>query len=137
MSIVNVQKITRKNDYSDLDLDFTANPITGDVSKKIGEDSIARSIRNLIFLNFYEKPFQPNIGSNAIKLLFENINIMTANLLRDSIIQVVQNYEPRASLVEVIVISKPDDNGYQAKIVFRPINKKEPYTISMFLERIR
>jgi phage baseplate assembly protein W len=137
MSIVNVQKITRKNDYSDLDLDFGANPITGDISKKIGEDSIARSIRNLIFLNFYEKPFQPSVGSNAIKLLFENINVMTANLLRDSIIQVIQNYEPRASLIEVNVTSKPDENAYQAKIIFRPINKKEPYTMSVLLERIR
>lgn len=137
MSIINVQRITRKNDYSDLDLDFESNPITGDISKKIGEDAIARSIRNLIFLNFYEKPFQPSVGSNAIKLLFENINVMTANLLRDSIIQAIQNYEPRVSLIEVNVTSKPDENAYHAKIIFRPINKKEPYTMSVLLERIR
>ena len=69
-----VQKVTRKNDYSDLDLDFLAHPTTGDVVKKTGLDAIKRSVRNLILTNYYDKPFRPGIGSNAQKILFDNIN---------------------------------------------------------------
>lgn len=137
MAIVNVQKVSRKTDYSDLDLDFGVHPVTGDILKKHGVEAIARAVRNLIFYNFYDKPFQPQIGSNAQKLLFDNVTIMTANLLRDAIIQVIQNYEPRAEVIDVIVQSKPDENGYSARIAFKPINRTEPYTITVFLERIR
>jgi len=136
-TITNIQKISREVDYTDLDLDFRVHPITGDLSKKVGVEAIARSIRNLVFLNFYEKPFQPHIGSNAQKLLFENINIMTANQLKDAIIQVITNFETRAQLIDVMVQSKPDENGYSARIVFKPLNRREPYTTQVFLERIR
>lgn len=137
MALVNVQKVTRKDDFSDLDLDFFAHPVTGDVVRKRGVDAIARSVRNLIFMNFYDKPFQHEIGSNARKLLFENITPMTANFLKDAIIQVIQNFEPRAQLIDVVVESKPDENGYSSRIVFRPINVLEPQLVTIFLERIR
>jgi len=137
MAIVNVQKVTRKSDYSDLDLNFGMHPVTGDITKKVGVEAIARSVRNLIFTNFYDRPFNPQIGSNAQKLLFENIDMMTANLLKDAIIQVIQNFEPRAQVIDVVVQSRPDENGYTARIAFRPINRTEPYTITVFLERIR
>jgi len=137
MAIVNVQKVARKSDYSDLDLNFGMHPVTGDITKKVGVEAIARSVRNLIFTNFYDRPFNPQIGSNAQKLLFENIDMMTANLLKDAIIQVIQNFEPRAQVIDVVVQSRPDENGYTARIAFRPINRTEPYTITVFLERIR
>lgn len=137
MAIVNVQKKSRQSDFSDLDLDFFAHPITKDVVKRKGLDAIARSIRNLVFLNFYDKPFQHEIGSNARKLLFENLNVMTANMLRDAIIQVIQNYEPRADVIDVIVKADLDNNGYTAQVQFRPVNTLEPQLLSLFLERIR
>lgn len=137
MAIVNVQKVSRKADYSDLDLDFNVHPVTGDITKRYGVEAIARSVRNLIFTNFYDRPFQPHIGSNAQKLLFDNVTIMTANLLKDAIIQVIDNFEPRAQVIDVVVQSKPDENGYSAKITFKPLNRPEPYLITVFLERIR
>lgn len=137
MAIVNVQKISRKIDYSDLDLDFNVHPVTGDITKRYGVEAIARSVRNLIFTNFYDRPFNPALGSNAQKLLFDNVTMMTANLLKDSIIQVIQNFEPRVEIIDVVVQSFPDENGYRSKIVFKPINKTEPYQVSVFLERIR
>ncbi len=100
-------------------------------------EAIARSVRNLIFTNFYDRPFNPALGSNAQKLLFDNVTMMTANLLKDAIIQVIQNFEPRVEIIDVIVQSKPDENGYSARIAFKPINRPEPYTITVFLERIR
>ena len=91
-----VQKVTRKRDWADLDLDFIAHPTTGDVVKKTGVDAIKRSIRNLVLTNFYDRKFRSYIGSNAQKVLFENINPFTATFLKDAITEVITNFEPRA-----------------------------------------
>ena len=127
----------RALDYQDLDLDFIAHPVRKDIVKKTGPDAVARAIRNLVLTNFYDGPFRPYIGSNAQKLLFENINGMTANHLQNAISEVVNNFEPRASLIGVRVVAQPDRNGYYAKIAFTVNNRPEPYGINVFLERVR
>lgn len=137
-----VQKITRKYDYSDLDLDFIPHPTTKDVVKKTGIDAIKRSVRNLILTNFYDRPFRSFIGSNAQKILFDNINPFTATFLKDAIIDVIVSFEPRVKLVDdenegVIVQVNPDDNGYNVQITFTPVNTGAPAVINLFLERLR
>lgn len=137
-----VHKTTRRPDYSDLDLDFIAHPATGDIVKKTGVDALKRSVRNLILTNFYDRPFRSWIGSNAQKILFDNINILTANFLRDAIVEVITNFEPRVALLQdvtngVIVNVDPDRNGYNVSISFTILNSGLPVTISVFLERLR
>lgn len=132
-----INKISRAPDYSDLDLDFIAHPTTGDVMKKKGVEAIKRSVRNLILTNFYDRPFVSRIGSNAQKLLFENGNLLTANFLKDAIVEVVSNFEPRVLLQDVLVEFDYDNNGYNASIQFIILNRNEPVVTSLFLERIR
>lgn len=127
----------RQTDYSDLDLDFIAHPGTGDIVKKTGPDAVLRSIRNLVLTNFWDRPFRSYIGSSAQKLLFENINPMTARLLEQAISEVIINFEPRAILIDVRVFADPDNNGYTAKILTGINNRPEPYVTTVFLERIR
>ena len=129
--------ISRIKDYTDLDLDFIAHPITGDVTKKVGPDAIARSIRNLVMTNYYDRPFRSQIGSNALKMLFENIGPLTAINLEQAISDVVTNFEPRAKLIGVKVKADPDNNGYSAKIAFYVKNRPEPFQTTLFLERVR
>lgn len=134
--------IIRNPPYKDLDLDFFPHPTTGDVVKKVGFDSIKRSIRNLILTNFYDRKFRSYIGSNSQKILFDNINPLTATFLKNAIIEVIQNFEPRAKLYDdpdrgVIVRMDPENNGYNVRIAFIEINRGEPVEIDMFLERIR
>ena len=50
--------------YKDLNLDFQQNTATKDIQKITDVESVKRSVRNLINLNHYEKPFKPEIGSN-------------------------------------------------------------------------
>jgi len=137
-----VQKVTRKFDYSDLDLDFIAHPTSKDVVKKRGFDAIKRSIRNLVLTNFYDKPFRSYIGSNVQKILFDNINPFTAIFLRDAIEEVITNFEPRVKLREdvsngIVVNVSSDNNGYDVTISFTIINTGAPVTFSLFLERLR
>lgn len=132
----------RRQDYSDLDLDFIAHPTTGDVVKKTGIDAIKRSVRNLVLTNFYDRPFRPFIGSSAQKILFDNINPLTATFLRNAITEVIRNFEPRVKINDdpnfgVIVQVDPDNNGYNVQINFTIVNRGEPAVINLFLERIR
>jgi phage baseplate assembly protein W len=129
--------INRKPDYSDLNLDFMAHPTTGDVMKLTGEEAIKRSVRNLVLTNFYDRPFRSYIGTNVNRLLFENPSPLTANFLKDAIKEVVRNYEPRVDIRDVTVVFDNDNNGFIATIVFNVINRLEPLTTIIFLERIR
>jgi len=127
----------RKPTYSDLDLDFIAHPTTGDIVIKKGEDAIKRSVRNLILTNFYDRPFRSYIGSNALKLLFENANSITATLLKDAIREVIENYEPRVKLTDIDLNFDYDNNGYNVTMRYIILNREQPVIISLFLERIR
>lgn len=133
---------SRLKDWSDLDLDFIANPTTGDIVKKTGSEAIKRSIRNLVLTNYYDRPFRSYIGSNASKILFDNINPFTATFLKDAITEVITNFEPRVRLEGndydgVRVTVSEDNNGYDVVIAFTEINSLIPTTISLFLERLR
>ena len=132
-----VNIIARKNDYADLDLDFTAHPTTKDVMKKTGLEAIKRSVRNLLLTNFYDRPFQSHIGSNALKLLFDNATPLTATFLNNAIRETLTNYEPRIRVDDLEVKFDYDNNGYYVKLFFTVVNRNEPATITLFLERIR
>ena len=89
--------------FRDIDLDFSRNAVTNDVN--IVEDVIAvkRAVKNLIQTNFYERPFQPELGCGIRELLFENFTPMTKVFLERKIEEVIVNYEPRVNLQNVAV----------------------------------
>lgn len=128
---------TEKQQYRDLDLDFFANPSTGDVAIKTGPQAVIRSIRNLVKTNFYDRPFRSAIGSNVINLLFEPISPFTQNLIEQFVTEVINNFEPRAALVSVNAKVRPDENGYECTIVFYVVNIADPIVTSIFLQRVR
>lgn len=132
-----VNILSRQPNFSDLDLDFLPHPTTKDVMKKVGVESVKRSVRNLILTNFYDRPFRSYIGSNAQKLLFENASPLTASFLKDAITEVLTNFEPRISVKGLQVNFDIDNNGYNVTIAFIILNNNLPVTINLFLERIR
>lgn len=127
--------IARK--FSDLDLDFTKHPVTKDVSRKVNENAIATAIRNLLLTSHYERPFNPDLGSNLKKFLFEPIDNVTTSLIQDSIFETIKNYEPRVTVEEVVAAPNYDLQRYDVYVTFFVKNTVEPITISFFLERIR
>jgi phage baseplate assembly protein W len=129
--------INRQPDYSDLDLDFFAHPTTKDVQVKTGEDAIKRSVRNLIFSNYYEKPFRSEVGSDVPRQLFENMTPFSELVLQNAILDVLRNFEPRISVVDIRVEADEENNGYNVTLYYIILNRNLPAAISMFLERIR
>lgn len=130
-----VSKTTRK--YSDLDLNFIIHPVKKDINKLIDERAVIGSIKNLLSTMHYERPFQPQIGSNITKLLFEPMDKLTAISVEREVTQTITNYEPRVKIDEIIVTPDYDNNSYQITLRFYILNRTEPITIEFFLKRDR
>ena len=99
--------------------------------------AVINSLKNLILTNHYERPFQPDIGSNVRKLLFENLDIVTSTALEREIEQVIKNYEPRVRLESVSVAPNFDDNAFTVNMQFSIVNRTEPVSVTFQLERLR
>ena len=123
--------------YKDLNLDFSQNIATKDIQKLLDVESVKRSVRNLINLNHYEKPFHPEIGSNLRGMLFENITPQMSHAITKEIDLLIRNYEPRAKLVQVSTMPQFDRNAYAATISFFVQNAPDRITVESFLERLR
>ena len=123
--------------YSDLDLDFTRNPVTSDIVKLNDVDSVKRSVKNLIQTNHYERPFHPEIGSDIRGLLFENMTPLTALNLERKVIEVLTNFEPRAKIVNVIAQPQEDANRYHIQISFYVVVISTPVFVETYLTRLR
>ena len=104
--------------YKDLNLNFTRNPVTGDVATVTDVNAVKRSIRNLLLTNHYERPFHPEIGSDIPALLFENFGPITGNQLSRNIEEMILNFEPRARVETVECFPVPDSNRYDVRIYF-------------------
>ena len=124
-------------EYRDLDLSFKVHPIKKDINKHIGEYAVINSIKNLMLLGHYEKPFRPDIGSNLRRLLFEPMDNVTSATLEREIETVVGNFEPRVSISKIQLIPDFDNNGYSINLEFYIVNRTDPVTIKFFLERAR
>jgi len=129
--------IQAERTFRDLDLNFTIHPVKKDINTHKNEFAVINSIKNLVLTNHYERPFQPEIGSNIRRLLFENVDSVVASQIEREITEVIGNFEPRAQVSQVIVIPSPDENTYKVILEFFIINSPNPITINFFLERIR
>ena len=124
--------------YTDLDLFFGKKSSNSDVQEITDVKAVKRSIRNLVLLNHYEKPFHPEIASGVRDMLFENMTPVTAVILARKIEDVIQNFEPRARLISVTALPNLDRNEYEVSIEFYVVNQPtELVDLTVMLERVR
>lgn len=123
--------------YQDFWPAFLFNNSTNDLSLIKNEESVKQAIVNLMQTRIGEKPFNPSYGSEINKLLFENFSPQTTAVLIELIKSAIENYEPRARLLNVIASPREEDNAYGVTIVFSVINKTEPITLEFLLNRTR
>ena len=128
---------TTSREWLDLDLNFAIHPIRKDINKHRAELAVINSIKNLVSTNHYEIPFQPEIGCNIRKLLFEPLDMVTATLIEREIVETIDNFEPRASVSKVVIKPDFDNNGFQVELLFKILNRTDPVAIKFFLERVR
>lgn len=130
--------INRKTrQYSDINLLFTAHPATADITKKTDEEAVKASIRNLIQTRNYERPFHPEIGCQIYSLLFENFTPIVKQVMKKTIFDVIDKFEPRAQIIDVIIRDKPDNNSIDLEIIFKLLNSERPITLRTAISRVR
>ena len=135
-SITNEKRSVRI--FKDLNLNFNKNLVTNDIAKLTDVEAIKRSVRNLVQLNHYEKPFHPEIGSNIRQSLFEPLNTLTAGVLTHNITNVLETHEPRILIHRVDCTPDIDRNAYNVRLDFFIINATtELISFEFILERIR
>ena len=123
--------------YRDLDL-FFSRKSNKDVNKVTDIEAVKRSVRNLVLLNSYEKPFHPEIAGDVRGLLFELMTPLTSAVIARKIQDVIENFEPRARLTGVQAIPDFDRNAYDVTVYFYVVNAPtELVEVTQLLERLR
>lgn len=123
--------------YSDLDINLDKHPVSGDVVRSTNDLAVVRAIKNLVLTDFYERPFKPTVGCNVRKLLFENFTPDIQEIVRQTIIDTIREFEPRCNNIDVKVTPYEDQNALTITIIFSLINREEPITLDFYLDRIR
>ena len=110
---------------------------TNDVNKLTNVEAVKRSLRNLINLQHFEKPFHPEIGSSIRSMLFEPMNPLTSLNIQRKIEEVISNFEPRVRLNQILASPDYERNRYEVRIMFYVIGSTQPVEVQTFLERLR
>lgn len=127
----------KKELYADFHMDLLQNPVSEDLARKLNEESIKESIRNLLLTDRGERLFQPEVGSDIRSMLFESITPDTLIILREMIRDTIISHEPRCNLISVDVVSAIDDNAVLVRVLFNVINSQTPVELTTTLKRIR
>jgi phage baseplate assembly protein W len=128
---------TITNIYKDIDLRFNPQPGNGDLSLVLDNRAVVASVRNLLLTNYYERPFQPLLGSNLTGLLFEPVTPLMETTIAQEIKNVINNFEPRVKINSVNASSNTTEDGYNVTMSFFIGNSTQATTVSVFLERNR
>ena len=129
--------LTQQSLYRDLNLTFNKHPVTGAICILKDREAVKRAVRNLIMTNIYERPYNPLFGGNVTSMLFENATQMTEHRIFEQIKTAIKNWEPRASLDNLIVDLQHDSNSLFVKIVFSIHNTLSPIELDITIDRVR
>ena len=122
--------------YIDLDAAFTANPRTHDVATKTDENAIRGALRNLVYTQHYDRPFQPDLGCQIYSMLFEPLDALSLIVAERVITDVINKYEPRIALQKVSV-NEQEDNSLFIQIEYLIKNTLQPQVFTTTFTRIR
>lgn len=138
MAVITPQTNTEEF-YSDFQTNFTIHPIKKDLTRLVNEDSVKRSIKNILLTNYYERRFRPRFGANIRKYLFDNITPLTLRAIQSDITNAINTYEPRANIIDIKVSAGSDNNEVDVTITFTTINRLQPVLLSatIALDRVR
>lgn len=127
---------TRSRLYKDIDLSFTAKP-NGELYIKRDAAAVKQAIKTLIQTNYFEKPYQPFFGADIRSLLFELADDDIEEEVGEQVIEAIEKYEPRASIIDVRVRALPDYNSISVTIEFQVVNTSEVVVFTTSISRLR
>ena len=112
--------------FKDISMTFQSNPLTSDLIALKNENAIARSIRNIVFTIPGEKFFNESFGSNINRSLFDNIDELSALIIKDQITESIENFEPRVDTVKVVTSPDFDNNSFDVVLTYEIVGADIP-----------
>lgn len=131
------ERVARTKVFADLDLSLILHPERNDLVPKYDLEAIKNSVKNLVQTNFSERPFQPFLGSNIRSFLFEPADAFTGVAIKNEIVRVLEQYEPRITGVTIQLVDDMDRNAYYVTIGFTIIGFETYGKVEFFLKRLR
>jgi len=107
----------RSRSFRDISLSFVRHPITNDVTFLKNEDAIKRAVINLVRTRVGERFFNDILGTSVGDALFE-LNNFDNDVIREEIITLLKNFEPRVELTNVFVEGQSDSNELLIQIEY-------------------
>jgi len=123
--------------FSDFDSLFQTNPITKKLNTNINREAVKESVRNLILTDYFERPFRSDIGCSIRAYLFELWSPAVKQTMENAVIEVINNYEPRADVLDVLVEDRSELNAISVTVAFQIRNDVTPVVLDVILERVR
>lgn len=130
-------QLKKEEQFSDFLNNFSRHPVSGALGKTINEAAVRQSIKNLILTDQGERLFQPNVGSDVRRSLFEPLDRVILNEITEAISSTIKYNEPRAKLIDVLVTGNEDSNELNVTVLFSLINSNTPISLDVILRRVR
>tara|TARA_B100000287_G_scaffold167992_1_gene158505 strand:+ start:77 stop:499 length:423 start_codon:yes stop_codon:yes gene_type:complete len=131
----NSKRVSEESVFTDLDLNFVAHPLTGDITTKKDADAIKRAVKNIVLTNHYERPFKPNFGSNLRSMLFELGTPRAHVRIRQAIIEELDILEPRIRVQNLTLNQR--DNEVNMTLFYTIVGGAETQSIDFSVRRVR
>lgn len=122
--------------FIDLDAAFSYNPRTRDVATKTDDNAVRGALRNLIHTKNYERPFQPDLGSQLHSLLFDNLDDFSITVAERVLADSIRKYEPRIEVFRVQVVPN-DANEMFIQVEYKIKNTQTPAVFTTSFTRVR
>lgn len=129
--------VSKKKPWRDLDLSLKIHPIRKDIIPLKDDTAIKNAVKNLLITNFFERPFQDDLGANLRGLLFEPAGYITEIQLRDNIRTVLSKYEPRVRVTNIDITDMSQENSYNIIVNFKIKEYDSAAAVEIVLRRLR
>lgn len=121
---------------TDIDLNFIAHPLTGDLTLKRGSDAIKQSLKNIVLTSFYERGFNVTFGTQLYNSMFDLIDEGLSSTISDQVKQAVRNFEPDVEVFDVEVFVE-EESFINVMIYYHEYNDPTEQTVLVKLKRLR
>ena len=127
--------VSDKDSFADLDLNFTAHPVTEDIVAKKDANAIRQSVKNILLTNHYERPFKPNFGANLRGMLFEANDPLMGHRIKESIVNALSILEPRIGRIAVDIVQR--DNSVDVRVAYVIMGSASYQELEFSVSRVR
>ena len=124
--------------FKDLSVTFKKHPVTDDLVQVKDKAAIVQSITGLLLTMKGERPFQPELGCDIKRILFEPLDYASAGTIKKEVKETLDRYEPRIRIDDIVCEPDFDNNGYNVELTFTMIGREDaPIAVEFILERTR